>query len=754
MDSYKKGGQAGNSNLLATNRLFKKNPLFKKKKKKASGIYNPKAAFKYEEGGALLTKKVTCKNCGWKWDAADGGDDVTTCHKCGGLGLVHAKKGGEQGCPQGYHWDETKKSCVSNFFTAPPTSKNIDPLNATKSKAAIKTLTKHQVTKKTNTPKEQLNLLKKRKDQLDAQNGGLGPSSLSGMLEARSLAQKMGELESNNKESLNNTPILNKANSIGTIALTAGKYFAPKPLQQAIDVFLNGQDTQEYINNPNDELNQAGVASDALSFIKSKKTKLSPFSYVGDMITLKQKLDQFNNATKQSYKNGGDISIPTLNTMAKGGKSGCPPDHYYNGKSCVKIPAETKKAKVINDPDEYAFRKAAYDDSLHLYNTYKNLEPKKVGKLRSTKNTWHDPYKTYTATKIFTPAEQKEWASNHGGRSQAFSDYASKLYDAEMEKGNFDFDWPSVKNDPIGYKANVGIYKLLNRNTGKDTKNSEIAFRFKKPVQPVVLGQKSNPKPKSTNLKPKTTNAKTVAKVENQYPTGYDQPIVTPVPPGKTQVGTQEIQNLDPKTGRVKTIIEPVYEDNPMPEKLPLLPPQLIDTPRAELQGEYIENNAPEYQMPGYDVERAGIYMRHGNRPTLTTVRRPGMVSKALQKFTGYNPEYSEGYTDEEGNYVSGEFENAQAENRKVNFQGASSLQDLKAQKEYNKAYDEYEAKQQEYEAKQQFAKAMAAGYGLKKDGGSTKDYIEVDIPEEQIQNYIDQGYIIEPVSKLKKFIN
>lgn len=48
----------------------------------------------YRQGGALLTKKVTCKSCGWTWDAADGGDDVTTCHKCGGQGLIHAKKGG------------------------------------------------------------------------------------------------------------------------------------------------------------------------------------------------------------------------------------------------------------------------------------------------------------------------------------------------------------------------------------------------------------------------------------------------------------------------------------------------------------------------------------------------------------------------------------------------------------------------------------------------------------------------------------
>jgi hypothetical protein len=51
---------------------------------------------KEQKGGALLTKKVTCKKCGWKWNAADGSDDVTTCHKCGGQGLVHAQKGGEE----------------------------------------------------------------------------------------------------------------------------------------------------------------------------------------------------------------------------------------------------------------------------------------------------------------------------------------------------------------------------------------------------------------------------------------------------------------------------------------------------------------------------------------------------------------------------------------------------------------------------------------------------------------------------------
>lgn len=36
-----------------------------------------------KNGGTLLTKTITCNNCGWKWKAADGGNDIETCHKCG-----------------------------------------------------------------------------------------------------------------------------------------------------------------------------------------------------------------------------------------------------------------------------------------------------------------------------------------------------------------------------------------------------------------------------------------------------------------------------------------------------------------------------------------------------------------------------------------------------------------------------------------------------------------------------------------------
>jgi len=73
-----------------------------------------------KKGGALLTKKVTCKKCGWKWDAADGGNDITTCHKCGGKGLMNAQQGGglnkfvgggSNDCPGGAEWDEGLQGC-------------------------------------------------------------------------------------------------------------------------------------------------------------------------------------------------------------------------------------------------------------------------------------------------------------------------------------------------------------------------------------------------------------------------------------------------------------------------------------------------------------------------------------------------------------------------------------------------------------------------------------------------------------------
>ena len=48
-----------------------------------------------KRGGGLLNKTMKCNSCGWSWKAADGGADVSTCHKCGGSALPKAQSGKE-----------------------------------------------------------------------------------------------------------------------------------------------------------------------------------------------------------------------------------------------------------------------------------------------------------------------------------------------------------------------------------------------------------------------------------------------------------------------------------------------------------------------------------------------------------------------------------------------------------------------------------------------------------------------------------
>lgn len=111
MAEYKKGGLTGNSNLYATNRLFVKNPLFKKRKKKAPGVYSPTAKFRYKEGGtkdkspAYIEKDLTREEIEKYRKGGYIVEEVNdpSIPKLGGFA-----KGGAQGCPQGTYWNGTK----------------------------------------------------------------------------------------------------------------------------------------------------------------------------------------------------------------------------------------------------------------------------------------------------------------------------------------------------------------------------------------------------------------------------------------------------------------------------------------------------------------------------------------------------------------------------------------------------------------------------------------------------------------------
>lgn len=68
-----------------------------------SGNYGRKKA---QYGGGLLSRTVTCSNCGHSWKGVDGGEDVMTCHNCGGMikmqngGIAQYGEGGDISIPE------------------------------------------------------------------------------------------------------------------------------------------------------------------------------------------------------------------------------------------------------------------------------------------------------------------------------------------------------------------------------------------------------------------------------------------------------------------------------------------------------------------------------------------------------------------------------------------------------------------------------------------------------------------------------
>jgi hypothetical protein len=114
MTDFKKGGPLQNSNIFATNRLFVKNKLFKKRKKKrAPGVYNPTAKFKYEDGGEKDYIKLDLSEEDVQ-KYIDGGYIVEEVSDPSIPTLNRFIDGGSTDCLPGYKWNG--KKCVEDPF--------------------------------------------------------------------------------------------------------------------------------------------------------------------------------------------------------------------------------------------------------------------------------------------------------------------------------------------------------------------------------------------------------------------------------------------------------------------------------------------------------------------------------------------------------------------------------------------------------------------------------------------------------------
>lgn len=318
----------------------------------------------------------------------------------------------------------------------------------------------------------------------------------------------------------------------------------------------------------------------------------------------------------EEYRRGGfiveDISVPQL-TMQNGGD----PKPKKNKKEV--------KPLVTSNLKEYAKRKQAYDDSLKLYNASLeeyNLLKKTKGALEDSPFYTKEAYAAYKRlgypegysmnvkradnkitqahfhekpeqpvifkkpvdlkqkqkqkqVKPFITSDPKLYAQRKAAYNDSLTLYnqGEKNYKQQLNF-NKKYKIPNksvqIENQPVEYKNNkltkiqpiqsYGYYFNHDPDVVAGTKIpshsvNDRVFRYKKPIQEVIF-------------KPK----------EKQYPTSY-KPVVnnTPkkLPEGKIQVGEEKVQQLDPNTGQVTTVINPIYEDAMLP--MQTLQPRHVD---------------------------------------------------------------------------------------------------------------------------------------------------------------------------------
>ena len=334
----------------------------------------------------------------------------------------------------------------------------------------------------------------------------------------------------------------------------------------------------------------------------------------------------------------------------------------------------------------------AYDDSLALYNSYNQFM-----------NVLKNPQYKLPSTAI----------SRYQGRNQGFGPWAL----------------------PGNLYQNISPVKVFTYYQGNQPWR---VFKYKKPVKPkstVNPNQANNFITKSKPCVPKTT-------VINNVP--------EKAPFGKKLVGTNS--ETVPVTGKkceyVQTI-NPIYEDLiTEPIKIGTFPLKVEHGKLPELQpGNYFSEplpEAPQYALEPYTDERLrlsiepgktkskkhhGRLFGHGQKYSWHTykpskdleLRRKEVVRPIpalVQKLTGYDPKYFEGYEDEEGNFIPGELDYGNETGGKMEFRGAASLRDYMNQQKYAKEYEEYQKKLDEWDERyEQSKKKQAEGIAFKYGG-------------------------------------
>lgn len=291
------------------------------------------------------------------------------------------------------------------------------------------------------------------------------------------------------------------------------------------------------------------------------------------------------------YKNGGE-----LDTYPKGGGTG--KNKKGNSKNVQPF--------VTSDPDEYAYRKAAYDDSLRYYKAY-IMQDKLMGpgnKKEKGYIKWGTAELKKGRTRRYDKHLKGWYADDHQNEDDQFkkgyNPFSARKEDQQLIKY---YKSLGFTDKDIMYHSSPDVVSDKIKAIGSYNDGYAVSPVYKKPVQPVIFQEPPKPQP---SIKPKPPVKKELVEEVEVKPNVIPQPIPTVVNP-------EPVIERKPEPPRPGTDVMPVYDTDELPMYATPDPDAewVGNTERyVDWDGNKIPYRLPKFRKPGH----SGDLVKPGKR--------------------------------------------------------------------------------------------------------------------------------------------
>lgn len=207
---------------------------------------------------------------------------------------------------------------------------------------------------------------------------------------------------------------------------------------------------------------------------------------------------------------------------------------------------------VTSNPEEYAYRKAAYHDSLYVANKYNSIMPKPISSLPYYRDGSVSQWRKPTIKNHYVIGSRNTMSGDLKGMESP----VWKNYERATNYERSTRDYPNLYNEPVAYEVkshyfpkhagrtlDFGFFKIKQPDSYEFDSFVSSKPRYQPPRQKIIFQEPPKPsKPTAKNLK--VIQQKPVVNSEVIQPTPTPTPIPTPIPTPTPVIVNPELQKF------------------------------------------------------------------------------------------------------------------------------------------------------------------------------------------------------------------